>query len=149
MRRIGFGFQTLVAIAMVAGILAVTGAQAQAVTKYARITFHTAICPENTGDIFTKCHDDRLADADFTVINPTGHGTRKTTNDDGEVTFGPRAGWNGIIGREIDDYEGAYVYCSVQNRGNLVLFDGRADDGDLWIQTKRGDVVICDWYYLT
>ena len=65
------------------------------------------------------------------------------------MTFGPRAGSNGIIGREIGDYEGAYVYCSVQNRGHVVLFDGRADDGDVWIQTKRGDVVICDWYYLT
>jgi hypothetical protein len=149
MRSMGFGFQSLIAVLMVAGVLTVTGAQAQAVTKYARITFHTAVCPENTGDLFNKCHDDRLAGADFTVINPSGHGTTKTTNANGEVSFGPRAGWNGIIGREIDDFEGAYVYCSVQNRGHVVLFDGRADDGDLSIQTKRGDVIICDWYYLT
>jgi hypothetical protein len=145
----GIGIQSLVAVLMVAGVLAVTGAQTQAVSKYARITFHTAVCPENTGDLFNKCHHKRLAGADFTVFNPTGHGTTKTANANGEVTFGPRAGWNGLEGEDIDDFEGAYVYCSVQNRGHLVLFDGRADDGFVSIKTKGGDVIICDWYYLT
>jgi hypothetical protein len=146
MRIVGQG---LVALLMVAGILSVSVAQTQAVTKYARITFHTAVCPENTGDIFNKCHHKRLAGADFTVFNPTGHGTTKSTNSNGEVSFGPRAGWNGIVGEEIGSYEGAYVYCSVQNRNGHILFNGRADDGDLAITTKRGDIVICDWYYLT
>ena len=84
-----------------------------------------------------------------TVFNPTGHGTTKTTNSNGVVTFGPRAGRNELVGDEIGSYVGAYVYCSVQNNGGAVLFDGRADDGDVVITTARGDIVICDWYYLT
>jgi hypothetical protein len=144
----GFGVQSLIAVLMVAGVVAVTAAQAQAVTKYARITFHTAVCPENTGDLFNKCHHKRVAGEAITVYNPTGNGTTRTTNANGEASFGPRAGWNGIAA-DVDGYEGAYVYCSVQNRGNVVLFDGRADDGEVEITTKRGDVIICDLYLLT
>jgi hypothetical protein len=148
MRKLGFGAQGLIAVLMVAGLLAVTGTQALAVTKYARITFHTAKCPENTGDLFNKCHSKRVAGEDITVYNPTGNGTTKTTNANGEASFGPRAGWNGIYVNGIDDYEGSYVYCSVQNRGNYVLFDGRADDGEVEFTSKRG-VIICDLYLLT
>jgi hypothetical protein len=145
----GFGVQSLIAVLMVAGVVAVTAAQAQAVTKYARITFHTAVCPENTSDIFNKCHHKRVSGEDITVYNPSGFGTTKTTNANGEVSFGPRAGWNGIVAEGIDDYEGAYVYCSVQNRGNYILFNGRADDGEVEFTSKRGDVIICDLYLLT
>lgn len=149
MLRLRFAARMLVAMMMVAGVLAIaSGQQAQAVTKYARITMHTATCPKNTGDVFGKCHNRRLSGADFTVYNPSGNGTTKTTNSNGEVSFGPRAGSNGIVGDEIGSYKGAYVYCSVQN-GGAVLYDGRADDGDVWIKTARGDVIICDWYYLT
>jgi hypothetical protein len=149
MHQVKFAARMLVALTMVAGVLAIgAGQQAQAVTKYARITFHTATCPENTGDVFGKCHNRRLSGADFTVYNPTGNGTTKTTNSNGEVSFGPRAGSNAIVGEEIDSYVGAYVYCSVQN-GGAVLFDGRADDSVVWLNTARGDLIICDWYYLT
>lgn len=148
MHAMKFAARSLVALMMVTGILVMSsGQQAQAVTKYARITFHTTTCPENTGDIFGKCHNRRLSDAAFTVFNPTGNGTTKWTNSNGEVSFGPRAGANGIYGEEIDDYEGAYVYCSTQY--SAVLYNGRADDGEVWLNTARGDVIVCDWYYLT
>ena len=150
MQRMKLAGRTLVALVMVAGLLMIAGGQqAQAVTKYARITFHTAICPENTGDLFNQCHNRRLSGADFAVFNPAGFGTAKTTNSNGEVSFGPRAGTNRILGQEIGSYEGAYVYCSVQNRGGLVLYNGRADNGEVILNTARGDVIICDWYYLT
>lgn len=150
MPRMGFVARSVIAVLMVAGILVVSSVQqTQAVSKYARITFHTAVCPQNTGDLFNNCHHRRLAGANFTAYNPTGHGTTKSTNTRGEVTFGPRAGLNELVGEDIGRYEGAYVYCSVQNRGHVVLFDGRADDGEVAITTQRGDIVICDWYYLT
>lgn len=142
--------RSLIALLMVTGILAMSaGLQTQAVSKYARITFHTAVCPEKTKDLFNQCHHKRLAGAYFTVYNPTGNGKTKITDSYGEVTFGPRAGSNYLVGEDISSYNGAYVYCSVQNRGKVVLYNGRADKGEVWLKTSRGDVIICDWYYLT
>jgi hypothetical protein len=42
-----------------------------------------------------------------------------------------------------------YNSCSVSGGGSAVLFDGRADDRDVPIETARGDGIIRDWHDLS
>lgn len=111
----------------------------------ATVTLHKATCPANTDDLFGECHDNVLPDILFDV-----DGQAVTTDEDGHATADVDAG-QVTIAEDPDalaDYVGAYVYCSEQGTGS-VLFDGRADDGDVSITLRDGDEVICDWYNLT
>jgi hypothetical protein len=149
MRSIGRLGRGLVALAFVMGVMAAVAAPStQAVTKYARVTFHVAECPQNTGDVFGKCHDDRVADFGIWGCSPTGYCKLKNTDDDGVVFFGPRAGSNRFFVDSLKGYVGTRPYCSVQN-DDAVLIDRRDADGDFTISTHRGDVIICDLYLLT
>jgi hypothetical protein len=152
MRHLGLIGRVVIAVMVMVGIVSLgTVSPADAVSKYARITIHKAECPANTsGDIFTKCHDNKLEGAKFTVYNPTGHGTSRYTDADGVTSFGPRAGNNRIVesSGDFNTYGKAYVYCSDQNTDE-VLFDGPITVNKVTLQTKPGAVIICDWYNLT
>ena len=152
MKRIAVVGRGVVGLALVAGIMFAMAAPGGAVSRYARITIHKAVCPENTGDVFGECHDDRLGGVPFTVYNPTGHGTTRTTNSSGVASFGPRAGYNVVAesASALANYEGAYVYCKEQNSGK-VLFDDLLSSGAnaVAFTSWGGAVIICDWYNLT
>jgi hypothetical protein len=149
MRSLTVSARLLLGLVLAAGFLAIAGAdQSQAVSKYARVTIHLRECPEGTGDLFGKCHDDPIANFDLGGCNPNGFCTEKGTGSNGNVRFGPRAGWNEFYVAEANSYVGSYIYCS-DDASKKVLIDGRADDGDFAITTTRGRYYTCDWYLLT
>jgi hypothetical protein len=149
--------RALVVLLLVSGIVMFGAVPSTgAVSKYARITIHKAECPATTtGDIFAKCHDNRVEGVKFTVYNPTGHGTNRWTDEDGVATFAPRAGSNRIIEtvESFDTYQKAYVYCSDQNTGEVFYDDPvtvkeNTLQARVAFQTSPGDVIVCDWYNL-
>jgi hypothetical protein len=152
MRPLGFLGRSIFAVMLVAGIVSLaTASPALAVSKYARITIHKAECPANTkGDIFTKCHGNQLPGVDFTVYNPTNHGTTRTTDAEGHASFGPRAGKNTIVesAADFNAYGAAYVFCKDQNT-NHVFIDQKITSRGIILNTSPGAVIICDWYDLT
>ncbi|MER3436641.1 MAG: hypothetical protein C4346_02930 [Chloroflexota bacterium] len=150
MRRLSLVSRALIALVLVSGYLMAVAAPTQAVTKYARVTFHVAECPANTNDVFGTCHEDRVADFGIWGCSPTGFCKLKVTDEDGIVFFGPRAGSNRFFVDDLNGFVGTRIYCSTQNRAtNVVLIDRQDADGDFTINTQRGDVIICDWYLLT
>lgn len=150
MRRLSLVSRAFIALVLVSGYLMAVAAPTQAVTKYARVTFHVAECPANTNDVFGKCHEDRVAGFGIWGCSPTGYCKLKWTDGDGIVFFGPRAGSNRFFVDDLNGFVGTRIYCSTQNRAtNVVLIDRQDADGDFTIQTQRGDVIICDWYLLT
>jgi hypothetical protein len=133
-------------VAIVATMFFSAAAPATASSHYARITIHKAVCSSSTGDLYGKCHDNRLAGVPFYVA-----GVWRETNSNGVVTWAPGAGTKTIYEDfdAFDDYVGAYVYCSNQVTG-AVLWDGLArSNGSVTITTTAGQHVICDWYNLT
>ncbi len=150
MRRLSLVTRALIALVLVSGYALVLATPTQAVTKYARVTFHVAECPANTNDVFGKCHEDRVASFGIWGCSPTGWCKPKLTDGNGVVFFGPRAGSNRFFVNDLTGYVGTRIYCSTQNRAkNVVLIDRQDADGDFTINTQRGDVIICDWYLLT
>jgi len=128
--------------ALVLGIFGFTGPASA--TWYAPITLHVNWCPHTTYDVFGRCHNHRIAGADFTI-----GGTNVTTDAIGVATSSRPSGWNTIqvsVG-SYAPYHGSYVYCRdlVTNR---VLFDGPATR-TVSIYTTHNHQVVCDWYLLT
>ena len=152
MRHLRFLGHGIFAVMLVVGIVSLaTASPAMAVSKYARITIHKAECPANTtGNIFNKCHDNKLGGVAFTVVNPTGHGTTRLTDSNGVAKWGPRAGRNAIYesAADFNAYGAAYVYCKDQNT-NYVFIDGQITTRSVVLWTSPGAVIICDWYNLT
>jgi hypothetical protein len=151
MRRLSPLGRVLIGLVFVAGLMAAMAAPAEAATKYARVTFHVAQCPENTSDVFNKCHHRRVSDFGIWGCNPAGFCKFKATDSNGVVLFGPRAGSNRFFVDDLSGYVGTRVFCSVSPYfpSGAVLIDRRDADGDFTIQTVRGDVIICDLYLLT
>lgn len=149
LRLLGHG---IFAVMLVLGVVSLaTASPAMAVSKYARITIHKAECASNTqGDIFTKCHGNKVGDVSFTVYNPTNHGTTRLTDDEGVARFGPRAGKNTIAesAADFNAYGAAYVFCSDQNT-DKVFIDKVITTRSITLQTSPGAVIVCDWYDLT
>jgi hypothetical protein len=152
MKRLRFLWRGIFAVMLVVGVMSLAAASpAMAVSKYARITIHKAECPANTkGDIFTKCHSNYLEDVQFTVYNPTNHGTTRYTDEDGHASFGPRAGKNTISegAADFNAYGKAYVYCKDQPSG-YVFIDGPITSRTITLWTWPGARIICDWYNLS
>jgi LPXTG-motif cell wall-anchored protein len=117
----------------------------------ATITIHKAECPTGVGDaIFEECHGNGLGDVDFLITDDDGDQVI-TTDDDGVASAEEVPGQIEIAEDPdvLDDYLGAYVYCSEQNSGD-VLFDSDLDgDNALFGDIEAGDDVICDWYDIT
>jgi hypothetical protein len=117
--------------------------------KYARITVRRVNCAVDAeGRAAAACRDEVLSGVAFTVSNPTHHRTTRSTDRDGEATFGPRAGANRVTQSEDKDrFDGAYVLCLAPDSGR-VLFAGRIDEPTVTLDTKPGEAVRCDWYDL-
>jgi hypothetical protein len=149
MRLIGFAARVVIGLLLACAVSVVAGgSQAQALTRYARITIHKAECPANTRRVVT-CHENRLAGVRFDVRNPAARFTTKWTDAAGVVSFGPRAGDNWIIEHPaFFGRLGAYVYCRDQPSGR-VLIDGHLTTNTLRLHTWRGARIVCDWYNLT
>lgn len=113
--------------------------------RYARITLHVATCPQETEGLFEECHENRQDGVEFRVA-----GVRKSTDENGVVSWGPGAGEHAIVEdpETFAAFGWAYVYCEDQVNGD-VLFDGPVDDGRATITTTGGQPVVCDWYNLT
>lgn len=133
-------------LVMLGLMFAISAAPTMASSHYARITIHKAVCGRFTGDLYGKCHDNRLGGVPFYVA-----GVWRVTDKNGVVTWAPGAGTRSIY-EDFDvfkKYAGAYVYCSNQVTG-AVLWDGPAkSNGSVTITTTAGQHVICDWYNLT
>jgi hypothetical protein len=147
MRRVILAVRGLVALVIVLGFMAALAAPIQASSIYARTEFHVAECPENTFDVFGKCHDNRVGGVAVEGCNPTLNCKTKFTDSNGVVRFGPRAGSNRYT-VDVSGYEGLYIYCSAQNR-KRVFIDRFDADGRFTINTRAGDIIVCDAYLLT
>jgi hypothetical protein len=154
MHQLGRRGRTLLGLGLVVGIMVFGMASpAGAASKYARITIHKATCPhDETSDIFTNCHGNKLAGVPFEVVNPSGHGTVRLTDGDGVASFAPRAGKDKVFESSavLNTYVGAYVYCKDQPSGT-VLFDHvlKHPFNGIGLTTWGGAQIIFDWYNLT
>jgi len=120
----------------------------------ATITIHVATCPTGVGPgIFDQCHGNVQNDVSFSIdasgLQPTsvvtvtsdGDGVATTSAPGGAVTITEEAATFGA-------YLGAYVYCSGQKSG-VVLLDTDAPGGTVTFTAFAGDDIVCDWYNIT
>src|ERR671930_51510 len=124
MRRRALLARTFVGLLLVFGFAVLRVSSAFAQDDTATVTIHKATCPTGVGSaIFDECHGNGLADVDFQVSDDAGDQVI-TTDGDGVASAEVVAGDVSISedADVLDDYLGAYVYCSEQNSGD-VLFD--------------------------
>ncbi|MCC6790642.1 MAG: hypothetical protein IT336_03100 [Thermomicrobiales bacterium] len=111
----------------------------------ASIEIHNRVCPvEYDGsDLFGDCHDNPVANLEFTVDGPVT--ATQTTNASGNTTFtGLPGGTYEISGGAPGDFAASYIYCSVVDDPDTVLVNKSALTVE--IDLPADTAVVCDWY---
>jgi hypothetical protein len=117
----------------------------------ATVIIHKAECPTGVGgDIFEECHDNGLGGVDFLIADAEGDQV-VTTDADGVASAEVIAGEVSITEDPdvLADYLGAYVYCSEQNSGEVLIDIDLDGDDTVGGEIEAGDEVVCDWYNIT
>jgi hypothetical protein len=121
---------------------------------HATVTVHKAVCPEDFGDPFVECHDNRLAGVDFAIDGFEVGSQVITTDGDGVATaivLEASASGEITLSEEtavFENYLGAYVYCS-ELASDVVLVNESAPTGSVTFAASQGDEIVCDWYNLS
>lgn len=111
----------------------------------ASIEIHNRACPvEYDGsDPFGDCHDNPIADLEFTIDGPVT--ATQTTDADGNTIFtGLPAGTYEISGGAPGDFADSYVYCSLVDDPSTVLVE--TTDLTASLDLPADTAVVCDWY---
>jgi hypothetical protein len=155
MKRFALVGRTVVALALLAGLMALTIAHpADAVSRYTLIRIHKSWRPKNTkGNIFDKCYVNVQSGIMFTVFNPTGHGAGRAADANGLASFGPRAGQITIQEdpASFSNHRKDRAFCAIKHGGvqGSTFYDAATTRSSVQIQTGAGDTVHYDWYDLT
>jgi uncharacterized protein YraI len=122
----------------------------------ATIELHKSVCPAGyvPGDsIYDDCHANGLDNIEFTVNGPNDFTTSGTTSRVGGVGPGIvvfdelAAPATYTIFEDVPgDFTSIYVYCSMADSDEVVLFDYNDAVQGIDIALASGQSVICDWY---